>query len=153
MRRVPVLVGDGGHARDIAAVTHVLRRFKNHYDYGSWIGNWADHENNPVILGINDQKVRAQVADELGIEDASWVHPYTFVGPDCPMGYGTHVNYGVTMTRTHIGDHCTIAPGVTICGDVVIGDRVFVGAGAVIVNLTTVPDDTFIKAGMVWTQR
>lgn len=153
MRRVPVLVGDGGHARDIAAVTHTLRKFRHHLDYAAWVRSWADNGINPVILGINNPTMRAGVAEELGVEDAVWVHSHTFIGPDCPMDYGTHINYGVTMTRTTIGHHCTIAPGVTICGDVTIGNRVFVGAGAVIVNLTTVPDDTFIKAGTVWTGR
>ena len=64
-------------------------------------------------------------------------------------GYGTHINYGVTMTRTTIGHHTTISPGVTICGDVTIGDRTLIGAGAVVCDRVTIGNDVTIGAGAV----
>ncbi len=142
-----VLIGDGGHARDIMAT---LDPYK-----WSQVPHHTDLEDDAVtyIIGINNPLVRAKVAASLNGLEQSWVHPDAYIGPDCHWRVGTHINYGVTMTRTRLGSHCTIAPGVTICGDVSIGDRVFIGAGAVIVNLTVIPDDTFIKAGTVWTQR
>lgn len=146
------LIGDGGHARDIwATLDHSVWTQIAHHDDFDWDGDQAD---GVYIVGINDPGTREMVQQEIGgTNDLAWVHPNAFIGPDCTYEYGTHVNYGVTMTRTIIGHHTTVAPGVTICGDVTIGDRVFIGAGAVIVNLTTIPDDTFIKAGTVWTQR
>lgn len=145
----PVLIGDGGHARDIwPTLDQKVWKQVAHHDDAHHI--WDD----PLfILGINDITTRVQITDSWGLDDMAWVHPHAFIGPDCTWGPGTHINYGVTMTRTTIGRHCTIAPGVTICGDVQIGDRVFIGAGAVIVNLTQIPDDTFVKAGSVWTAR
>lgn len=123
----------------------------------SW-ARYRDHhawkpDGDGYLLGINRPELRHDIATEYGYDDLAWVHSHAYLGPDCIYGAGTHINYGVTMTRTKIGHHCTITPGVTICGDVTIGDRVFIGAGAIIVNLTTVPDDTFIKAGTVWTAR
>lgn len=159
---MPTLIGDGGHARDIWETLPKVER--DRYDPGIfWPTGWKQiaHSDDFVgdtsfILGINDPQIRSQLAagmEQFHGPDEPWIHPDAFIGPDCEWGHGTHVNYGVTMTRTTIGHHTTIAPGVTICGDVTIGDRVFIGAGAIIVNLTTVPDDTFIKAGTVWTQR
>ena len=148
---MPTLIGDGGHARDIWATLPQnvgWRQVAHHDNYFT-----IDRNANPVIIGINDPMLRLEVAAMINQDCIGWVHPNAFVGPDCTFGVGTHVNYSVGVTRTTIGEYCTIAPGVTICGDVVIGNRVFVGAGAIIVNLTTVPDDTFIKAGTVWTQR
>lgn len=139
-RPMVYLIGDGGHARDIAETVPVGGQV-NHHD---WRYN---HLHLPVIIGINDPQVRAAVADELGVEDESWVHPNAFIGPDCTIGPGTHINYAVSMTRSTLGHHCTISPGVTICGDVTVGDRVFIGAGAVIRNLVTIGSDAFIRMG------
>lgn len=133
------LIGDGGHARDIAATVPVILQDGHHSSYKPTAL--------PVIVGINDPQVRSAVADELGIEDETWVHPNAFIGPDCTIGAGTHINYAVSMTRTTLGHHCTISPGVTICGDVTIGERVFIGAGATIKNLVTIGSDAFIRMG------
>lgn len=140
------LIGDGGHARDIVATLPGLWKLvKHHAEYD------GDHRGR-VIIGVNDPALRAHIAEELEVEDSPWIHPHAYIGPECRIGDGTHVNYGVTMTRTTIGKHCTIAPGVTICGDVTIGDRVFIGAGAVVKNLVVIPDDTFIKMGTMVTR-
>lgn len=144
----PVLIGDGGHARDIWHTIHNRSAWTRYAHHQDW-----DADGTPYILGINDPQLRSQIADGYGYGDQPWQHPTALIGPDCTWGAGTHINYYTSMTRTVIGEHCTIAPGVTICGDVQIGDRVFIGAGAVIVNLTVVPDGTFIKAGTVWTAR
>lgn len=134
------LIGAGGHARDIEAATNdSFYRVDHHSEYTRQ--DW------PVIIGINDPQVRAAVADELGIEDETWVHPNAYIGHGCTIGAGTHINYGVSAVRTTFGHHCTISPGVTICGDVTVGDRVFIGAGAVIRNLVTIGSDAFIRMG------
>lgn len=139
-----VLVGGGSHAFDIA------------YHAGGLIGRtYAHHsayepgEDDTVLIGINDPRTRAKVAEELGIHDAVWIHPFTYYGPDSLVGTGTHINYGASMIRTTIGEHCTISPGVTICGDVVIGDRVLIGAGATIGDRVTIGDDAIVGMGAV----
>ncbi len=146
-----ILIGDGGHARDIAETLDDFRVCKHSDLFPGFVE--ALHPNGfaRYIIGINDPQLRAKLADEFlttcGSFDQSWVHPTAFMGPGCRIGAGTHVNYAVSMTRTTIGRHCTISPGVTICGDVTIGDRVFVGAGAVVRNLVTIGDGAFVCMG------
>lgn len=133
------LIGAGGHAEDIAQFAPWLVRVDHHSQYDEAAG--------PAIIGINDPRVRSAVAEELGIRDLPWVHPDARLYHGTTVGYGTHVNYGVSAVRTTLGHHCTISPGVTICGDVTVGDRVFIGAGAVIRNLVTIGSDAFIRMG------
>lgn len=135
------LIGDGSHAVDIAH-TYAFAKCVPHHRY-------FEDDGDRVCIGVNDPQTRARVASELGVRDSAWVHPQAWVGPECEFGYGTHVNYGVSMTRTRIGRHCTISPGVTICGDVLIGDRVLVGAGSVISDRVTIGDDAIVGAGAV----
>lgn len=156
---MPTLIGDGGHARDIwTTLDHgtlyrinagpsVWKQVTHHDEYQ------PDEHDYRVIIGINDQRVRARIAAELGIEDETWIHPLAHIGPDCELGYGTHVYHHASLTRTVTGNHCQISPGAVICGDVILGHRVFVGANATVINLARVPDDTFIRPGTVWTGR
>lgn len=142
------LIGCGGHAADIV---HAAVK------YGQWersMGRICHHSewdgDLPVMLGINNPQLRAKVADELCVQDLSWVHPAIgWVGKEVQWGYGTHINYGVTMTRTTLGHHVTISPGVTICGDVTIGNRTMIGAGATICDRVQIGDDVTIGAGCV----
>lgn len=136
------LIGSGGHANDIAG-HGVWNRVSHHRHLGKVYGNVR------IVIGVNDPQLRAKVATELGIADETWIHPDAKLYVDVKYGTGVHINYGAQMTRTILGDHVTISPGVTICGDVTIGDRVMVGAGAVICNLVTIGDDAVIGAGSI----
>ncbi len=141
-----VILGNGGHAQDIHALTG-YPMLAHHTD---WDGE------SEYIIGINDPHLRAAIADDLGgpgWNRGRFIHPTCYLGPwkvdrgNCWVGNGTHINYAVSATRTTFGEFVTIAPGVTICGDVEIGDRVFIGAGAVIKNLVTIGADAFIPMG------
>lgn len=136
------LIGRGSHARDIGEAITYSRNVAHHSDYTD--------DGLPVTIGINDPRARARVSAEIGVRDRAWIHPDArLYKPGCVVGHGTHINYGVTMTRTTLGRHCTISPGVTICGDVAIGDRVLVGAGATICDRVTIGNDVTIGAGAV----
>jgi len=125
---------------DIAATLPIAGQVTHHHFYDG---------TGPILLGINDPGARARISGELDISDNAWVHPSVVIGPGCSWDTGTHINAGVTMTRTVIGRHTTIAPGVTICGDVQIGSRVLIGAGAVICDRVTIDDDVIVGAGAV----
>lgn len=135
------LIGRGSHARDIGETTFCSRSVGHHSAYTD--------DGLPVVIGVNDPRERARISGEIGVRDRSWVHPRAYVGPDCDYGYGTHINYGAAMTRTQLGRWVTVSPGVTICGDVVVGDRVLLGAGAVICDRVTIGDDATVGAGAV----
>lgn len=155
MATVTYIIGDGGHAHDIADDLRTPYRdpgpihfVPNHKDYGLYIHRPDDR----FIIGINDLHTRIQVAADIGnygMNEGRWSHTYIQRGPGVTIGAGTHVNYMSSMTRTAIGEFCTISPGVTICGDVTIGDRVFIGAGSTIKNLVTIGSDAFIPMGSV----
>ena len=136
------LIGDGAHARDIAATLDAAwEQVRHHSEYKP--------DGKFIIIGINDPRVRASISRKLDVCDEHWIHPHAYLGVDSNYWYGTHIHYGVTMTRTTIGHHCTISPGVTICGDVTIGDEVLVGAGATICDRVTIGDGATIGAGAV----
>ena len=105
------LIGAGSHATDIAHTYWFDRHYPHHDLY--------EPDGGPVIIGINDLHARLDIAQQLGIQDHPWIHPTVYIGPECSWLWGTHINYGTTMTRTAIGEYCTIGPGVTICGDAV----------------------------------
>ena len=136
------LIGCGSHARDI--LISCPQRI------GAQVGHHSAYEDrgDSVLIGINDPRLRAKIAEELGKNDYDWVHPATTI-TDARWGIGTHINAGSVIIRTSIGDHCTISPGVTICGDVTIGDRVLIGAGATICDRVTIGSDATIGAGAV----
>lgn len=143
---MPILIGDGGHARDIwATLDSTWTQVPHHDDLATRSGR--------LIIGINDPQVRATVASILRVDDETWVHPTAHIGPEVELEVGVHINYMASLTRCSVGHHTTIAPGATICGDVTIGRRCYIGANATVLNLTTVPDDTLVKAGTVWAQR
>lgn len=138
------LIGAGAHATDIAHTHQFDICYPHHKDY--------PHPEKPdpvIVIGINDPWLRANIAMILNIRDNPWAHPTAYIGPECMIGHGTHINYAVHMTRTQLGRHCTIGPAVTICGDVHIGDRVLIGAGATICDRVTIEDDVTIGAGTV----
>lgn len=117
------------------------RVFAHHDDW--------DGQPDLTTIGINDPRLRCAVAEKLGVRDEPWVHGDAWLGHDTIIDSGTHINYGVRMTRTTIGHHCTISPGVTIAGDCTIGDRVLIGAGATVCDRVTIGNDVTIGAGCV----
>ena len=144
------LIGTGGHGHDIWETL-------NHSIPTIYPWRWADHHTDwyptggGIIIGINDPQLRFQVyeAMRLPVPDNTWIHPAALIQDSTIIDAGTHINYGVTMTRTTIGHHTTISPGVTICGDVTIGDRVLIGAGSTICDRVTIGNDVTIGAGAV----
>jgi acetyltransferase-like isoleucine patch superfamily enzyme len=141
---VATLIGDGAHARDIQISAFVTRSFAHHSQYNA--GVKFDEER--VYIGVNDPRVRDRISREVGVMDLAWEHPSAVI-TDSRWGIGTHINAGAIVIRTTIGHHCTISPGVTICGDVIIGDRTLIGAGATICDRVTIGNDVTVGAGAV----
>lgn len=170
---VLLIVGAGGHGKDLQVIAERL-------SLPSWFVDDEPRLECPVpsgvhmyALGVNRPSVRVRLDERF--TRRAWcpkelVDPSALVGPGCVIGSGAvvapncvllrdvtvgrhaHLNYGVQATRATVGDYCTVAPGVTICGDVTIGARTFVGAGATICNLVSVGDDVTVGAGAVVTR-
>lgn len=157
------LIGAGSHSHDIQAIAIRCEQQLRVLEEADFDGYSKD----AIIVGINDPRMRRDVA--LRWRDAAMplIDPSVIRGPCVDIDYGcviapnvvllrdvtlgehVHVNYGASMTRCSIGDFSTIAPGVTVCGDVTIGECVFVGAGATICNLLSIGDGATIAAGAV----
>lgn len=144
------VVGGGGHAKDIRSDLDAAVELIEHDDLVVK-GRRVD------IVGINDPATRRKVVERLvargvDVRHDSLVHSSASVGPEVVLGAHTHVGAGSTLTRCRIGSFSTIAPGVTICGDVTIGEGCFIGAGAVVCNLLTIGDNVTVGAGAVVTR-
>ena len=153
------ILGGGGHGADIrhdlrAEGTRVAGFFDDHTDR-SQLGTTADWlaDERPWLVGVNDPDQRWQLSGgRVGAHNAGiWIHRHASVGPTVLVGEHTHINAGVTITRSTLGVCCTVSPGVNICGDVTIGDRVLIGAGATISQFARIGDDVTIGAGAVIT--
>lgn len=138
------LIGAGSHATDIAHTYLFDHYYPHHKDYP-----YPEKPDPIIVIGVNDPQLRSEIAMILNVRDNPWAHPTAYIGPETSIGIGTHINYAATMTRTRIGEHCTIGPAVTICGDVHIGDRVLIGASATICDRVTIENDVIIGAGTV----
>ena len=144
------IVGNGAHGRDIyLTIAAPVIDFLD--DDPTRSSPWP-LEPGVFTVGINDPRARRKVAERLESDGwvpydvGMWVHPTARLS-GVVLGRHTHINGGVFAVRCTIGDYCTIAPGVTICGDVTIGNEVFIGAGATICNLVTIEDGATIGAG------
>lgn len=170
---MPDLLGYGSHGKDIATIWgrsqpgKELRLYDDDPKKGVLPLKEAKRH---VIIGVNDPAKRREMAEmyttAFGAPKAI-VDPSVILGSDVHLARGvviapfcllldrvdigqhTHINYGVHMTRTVIGVYTTIAPDVTICGDVEIGDEVLIGAGAVICDRVKIGNRVTIGAGAV----
>ena len=162
-----ILVGNGAHGSDIAVI---YERVFGHKVFT--VENETEVPNTTafkVFLGINNPQTRRNIAWKLEhLKGAkALVDPSAIVGPRVSLGRGSvvapqacllhsvelgdhvHVNYHASMTRCVIGDYTTVAPGATICGDVIVGETCFIGAGATVSNLVTLGNEVVVAAGAI----
>jgi len=157
------LIGTGSHSRDIQAIAarrgQQLRVVEGD-DFDAYCGDL-------ILVGINDPRTRRLVAQRwggwamplidpsaicgagVGIDFGCVIAPNAILLTGVTLGAHVHINYASALTRCTVGAFTTIAPGVTICGDVQIGEAVFIGAGATICNLLKIGDGATIAAGAV----
>jgi sugar O-acyltransferase (sialic acid O-acetyltransferase NeuD family) len=105
-----------------------------------------------------------------GLRVEPLVDPAATVAATATLGVGTHVlAQSVVAASARVGEACIInhrggvdhecvlgagvhvAPGATLCGNVVVGDGVMIGAGAVVLPGIKIDRDTIVGAGAVVT--
>lgn len=103
-----------------------------------------------------------------GFAFLSVVHPSAVIARDATLGEGVQIMAGVivqagasvgddTILNTRasvdhdscIGAHVHVAPGATLCGEVVVGDGAHVGAGATVLQGLTIGCGALVAAGAV----
>lgn len=157
------ILGNGGHGADLAEIVRAAGGVPSMHDDDPARGRPLPGDVS-YLIAIADPRTRAD-RDRPGNQPYSVQHPSVVgyaacgfgavvgagctIGPSVSLGRHTHIGAGCTLTRTTIGDHCQVAPGVDIAGDVTIGDRCFIGVGARVANLVTIGADVTVGAGAV----
>jgi len=118
---------------------------------------------------INNQDFRRKIVNyfiDEGYHFATLVSPDSILNEDVNIGIGTVImdgviincctaisDYSIINTKVSVDHDCLIgefvhiAPGTTVCGNVIINDGTFVGAGTTIINNIELECNSFIKAG------
>lgn len=122
-----------------------------------------------ALVGIGANTARLQIADWLNSEGMNCpvaVHPAATVDDSARFGAGTVVMAGAVINAdAHIGCHCIVntaatidhdceigdgvhfAPGVNLCGNVVVGVGALIGVGASVAPGKTIGDFATVGAG------
>ncbi|MBI4056117.1 MAG: acetyltransferase [Elusimicrobia bacterium] len=124
-----------------------------------------------AIIAIGNNRVRAslfQKARELGFRLPTVIHPSAVIAKDVSMGDGVQVSPGaVIVTGSRLGnnivlntsisvdhdclvsDHCYIAPGAHLAGNVTVGPFTWVGMGANVLQGLKIGTNVLLGAGSV----
>lgn len=123
------------------------------------------------IGSVRSPELRKRIFERFtsrGYSFAAVVHPSAVIAGDVQLGAGAQVMAGAVIqpgavigrnaivnTRAavdhdcRIGDHCHLAPGVTLSGDVVVGEAAHIGTGATVIQGITIGDGSTVGAGAV----
>lgn len=149
-----VVVGCGGHGREIVAIARAVNEAAPQWRVRGFVDDKpaaVDRERadrlgvpylgplewlgeldpaTPVVLGIGDPRTRRRVDDRVrayGLPAASLVHPAATVGPDVVAGAGLVVFAGARITtNVLLGRHVHVNQNATVGHDCVFGDHVSV---------------------------
>jgi len=149
-----VLIGDGGHAREVMAQMGVkLDRFVD----DGYVSNDTlplsklDPSKHEVMIAVADSKSRFDISQRLpkGIKFFTFIHPTSLIMDNVDIGDGSFIGaYSILTTNikigkhsilnrsNHIGHDCRIGdffsamPGVIVSGNVTIQDLVYIGTNS-----------------------
>lgn len=174
-----VVIGAGGHGREVAAYLTALAATDN-VQFAGFIDEELPPGPAPLgrILGgfhdlalfvraraaatvffitaAGDNTLRRHFVQAVGALDLSklrpWtvVHPSAVVGPEVEIGPGTCLAPGsIVTTRSRIGAHCILNVNASVSHDCVVGDFCNINPGAVICGNVRLDDGCYIGAGAV----
>ena len=149
-----VLVGNGGHAREVMAQMGLkLDRFVDdqYVDDETFPISKLNPEKHAVMIAVANSKDRFDIMTRLpkGIYFFNFIHPTALIMDNVEIGEGSFIGaYSILTTNikigphailnrgNHIGHDCKIGsffsamPGVIVSGDVIIGDVVYMGTNS-----------------------
>ena len=149
-----VIVGDGGHAREVMAQMGVkLDRFVDdeYVSNDTFPLSKLDPNKHEVMIAVADSKSRFDISQRLpkGIKFFTFIHPTSLIMDDVEIGEGSFIGcYSVLTTNikigthsilnraNHIGHDCRIGnffsamPGVIVSGNVTIQNLVYIGTNS-----------------------
>lgn len=159
-----VVVGAGGHAREIADIVRATGNFRV-------LGFLADSLPGPTdpigstylgtidqlerfsphfVLAIGDSQVRAHVSarlDALGGRPISAVHPDSSIGRNVELGEGTILFPGARLTTdVQLGRHCHVNVNASVSHDSRLADFVTISPGSVVCGAVVVGARSYVGA-------
>jgi sugar O-acyltransferase (sialic acid O-acetyltransferase NeuD family) len=153
-----VLIGNGGHAREVIAQMGVkMDRFVDdqYVDEETFPISKLDPEKHAVMIAVADSKDRFDIAQRLpkGIQFFNFIHPTALIMDNVEIGEGSFIGaYSILTTNikigkhailnrgNHIGHDCIIGnyfsamPGAIVSGNVHIGNRVYLGTNSSVIE-------------------
>ena len=162
------VLGAGGHGQVIASVLELVNVDYEFFDDSlPWFSKIHECKEEYFIVGIGDNKVRAEVFEACNDMTPKAVYHPTAVGFQQPIYEGTFINAGAIInTSAKIGknviintgaiiehhciihDHAHIAPGAVLVGNVEVGEGALVGANSTV--LSNVPAWSTVRAGSLY---
>jgi sugar O-acyltransferase (sialic acid O-acetyltransferase NeuD family) len=170
MRRL-VIVGAGGHAREIYGLAADIRDEGGGWDLAGFV---ADDEPDVALLdrigasflgdvdalltmdcdfaiGVGNCQLRQRLAHRLSSANdrlVSLVHPSAVIGRDITIGRGVVITAGVVVTTNiTIGDHTHLNIRSSVSHDCILGEFVTVSPGATVCGSVTLGDRVYVGAG------
>jgi sugar O-acyltransferase (sialic acid O-acetyltransferase NeuD family) len=137
---------------------------------------WVKKQKRPeigfcVAIGNPHGRIRLKLHDKLaaeGLRPITIAHPNSWIADNAVIGEGTQIMAGaIVQAEAQLGRQCIIntkasvdhecvlsggvelAPGATLCGNVVIKTNGWVCAGATVLPRITIGEDSIVGAGAV----
>ena len=139
-----VLIGNGGHAREVMAQMGVkLDRFVDdqYVDEETFPISKLDPEKHAVMIAVADSKDRFDIAQRLpkGIHFFNFIHPTALIMDNVEIGEGSFIGaYSILTTNIKIGKHAILNRGNHIGHDCRIGDYFSAMPGAIVSGNVTI---------------
>ena len=170
-------IGYGGHSKVIINIIKKIHNNAEIFIYDdvekkidglTYLGKIKDINNLVVdyfVCCIGNLNIR-KIIIQKKLNWLTLIDPSAVISSDVKIGNGTVIMAGVIcQTNCIIGDNCIIntnssidhecnisnnvhiAPGSTLCGNVIIGENTFIGAGSTIINNVIIGNNNIIGAG------
>jgi acetyltransferase EpsM len=170
-----VIIGAGGHGKEVASYVQALREAGADVCVGGFIDDHRteDHYGLPVLGGVDDldlrlvggpstcihyisavgdNAVRARLIQRLegnaGLIPWTLVHPSAVIGPEVKIGEGTCLAPSVVVTTdVQIGRHCILNTGASVSHDSVLEDFVNLNPRATVCGNVRIGEGCYVGAG------
>lgn len=153
--------GAGSQAKVILEILEVLKKecagiFDDNPDIKEVLGypvlgRWDPSmisEDAKMILAVGSNMIRKKMAETMGCEWISAIHPSANISTRCTIDPGTVIMAGVSInTCATIGSHAIINTNASVDHDCRVGDFVHISPNAALAGHVTVGEGTHIGIG------
>jgi len=147
---IKVLVGNGGHAREVMSQMGVkLKRFVDdkYVDTDTSPISSLQPDKHIVMVAIANSKDRHDIIQRLpkNTKYFTFIHPTAIIMDDVEIGDGSFIGaYSILTTNIKIGSHTLLNRGNHIGHDCVIGDYFSAMPGSIVSGNVTIGDKVYL---------